>query len=91
MGGRTTEFALKLLAAKAVLALALFFLAAVTLFTSRLTTGHILTIIDAWKRLAKGDFSVRVKSRVKDERNQLVLAFNISECLRLEAFISTSY
>ena len=56
--------------------LALFFVGIVAFFTSRLSTGHILTIIDAWKRLAKGDFSVRLKSRVKDERDQLIRAFN---------------
>ncbi|MGB9438142.1 MAG: SpoIIE family protein phosphatase [Desulfobacterales bacterium] len=56
--------------------LALFFVGIVAFFTSRLSTGHILTIIDAWKRLAKGDFSVRLKSRMKDERDQLIQAFN---------------
>jgi len=45
-------------------------------FTSRLSTDHILTIIGAWKRLANGDFSVRLKDRMKDERGQLVDAFN---------------
>ncbi|MBW2336939.1 MAG: SpoIIE family protein phosphatase [Deltaproteobacteria bacterium] len=56
--------------------LALFFVGVVAFFTSRLSTGHILTIIDAWKRLAKGDFSVRLKSRTKDERDQMIHAFN---------------
>ena len=56
--------------------LALFFVGIVAFFTSRMSTGHILTIIDAWKRLAKGDFSVRLQARMKDERVQLVHAFN---------------
>ncbi|MCP4625928.1 MAG: SpoIIE family protein phosphatase [bacterium] len=56
--------------------LALFFVAVVAFVTSRLSTGHILTIIDAWKRLAQGDFSVRLKPRMKDERDQLIHAFN---------------
>jgi sigma-B regulation protein RsbU (phosphoserine phosphatase) len=56
--------------------LALFFVGIVAFFTSRFSTGHILTIIDAWKRLAKGDFSVRLESRMKDERDQLIHAFN---------------
>jgi sigma-B regulation protein RsbU (phosphoserine phosphatase) len=56
--------------------LALFFVGIVALFTSRFSTGHILTIVDAWKRLAKGDFSVRLKARMKDERAQLIHAFN---------------
>jgi len=56
--------------------LAIFFVSIVAFFTSRLSTGHILTIIDAWKRLAKGDFSVRLKARMKDERAQMIQAFN---------------
>ncbi len=56
--------------------LALFFVGIVAFFTSRFSTNHILAIIEAWKRLAKGDFSVRLKSRVKDERDQLIQAFN---------------
>jgi sigma-B regulation protein RsbU (phosphoserine phosphatase) len=56
--------------------LALLFVGIVAFFTSRFSTGHILTFIDAWNRLAKGDFSVRLKPRMKDERDQLVHAFN---------------
>ena len=56
--------------------LALFLVGIVAFFTSRFSTGHILTIVDAWKRLARGDFSVRLKPRMKDERDQLVHAFN---------------
>jgi sigma-B regulation protein RsbU (phosphoserine phosphatase) len=56
--------------------LALLFVGVVAFFTSRFSTGYILTIIDAWKRLANGDFSVRLQSRMKDERDQLVRAFN---------------
>ena len=56
--------------------LALLFVGVVAFFTSRFSTGHILTIVDAWKRLAKGDFSVRLKPRMKDERDQLIHAFN---------------
>jgi sigma-B regulation protein RsbU (phosphoserine phosphatase) len=56
--------------------LALFLVSIMAFFTSRISTGYILTIIDAWKRLAKGDFSVRLKARMKDERVQLVDAFN---------------
>ncbi len=56
--------------------LALIFVGIVALFTSRISTDYILTIIDALKRLAKGDFSVRLKATMKDERNQLAQAFN---------------
>ena len=59
-----------------VVMLALILVGIVAFFTSRISTGHILTIIDAWKRLAKGDFSVRLKARMKDERAQLIHAFN---------------
>ncbi len=60
----------------AAVVLALFFVGIVAFFTSRLSTGHILTMIDAWKRLAKGDFSVRLKAHMKDERIQLIREFN---------------
>jgi len=56
--------------------LALLFVGVVAFFTSRFSTHNILTIIDAWKQLAKGDFSVRLKATMKDERVQLVHAFN---------------
>ncbi len=56
--------------------LALFLAGMVAFFTSRMSTGNILTIIDGWKRLAKGDFSVRLKATMKDERVQLIHAFN---------------
>jgi sigma-B regulation protein RsbU (phosphoserine phosphatase) len=56
--------------------LAIFFVGIVALITSRLSTDHTLTIIDAWKRLAQGDFSVRLKAPMKDERAQLIHAFN---------------
>ena len=54
--------------------LALFCVGIVAFFTSR--PGYILTIIDAWQRLAQGDFSVRLKASMKDERAQLIHAFN---------------
>jgi len=71
-------------------ALAIFFVGIVAFFTSRLSTGHILTIIDAWRRLAQGDFSVRLKAHMKDERAQLVHAFNeivpkIDEHMRMKS------
>ena len=54
--------------------LALVVVGIVAFFTSR--PGYILTIIDAWRRLAQGDFSVRLKASMKDERAQLIHAFN---------------
>ena len=58
----------------AAVLLALIFVGIVAFFTSR--PGYILTIIDAWQRLAQGDFSVRLKATMKDERAQLIHAFN---------------
>jgi sigma-B regulation protein RsbU (phosphoserine phosphatase) len=54
--------------------LALVFVGVVAFFTSRFSTRYILSIIDAWKQLAKGDYSVRLKARMKDERAQLIQA-----------------
>ena len=48
----------------------------VAFFTSRHSTRHILTVVDAWKRIAKGDYTVRLKTHMHDERDQLVHAFN---------------
>ena len=56
--------------------LALICVGVVAFFTSRFSTGYILTIIDAWKQLAQGDYSVRLKPHMKDERAQLIQAFN---------------
>jgi len=56
--------------------LAIVFVGVVAFFTSRLSTGFILTIIDGWKRLAEGDFSVRLMAPMNDERTQLAQAFN---------------
>ncbi len=58
-------------------AMALIFVGIVAFFTSRHSTSHILTVVDAWKRLAKGDFSVRINTRMNDERDQLIHAFNL--------------
>jgi sigma-B regulation protein RsbU (phosphoserine phosphatase) len=56
--------------------IALFVVGIVAFFISRFNTSHILNVVDAWRRLAKGDFSVRLKPRMKDERDQLVHSFN---------------
>jgi sigma-B regulation protein RsbU (phosphoserine phosphatase) len=77
VGQMFVEYAREQTAITGVMVLmALLFVGVVAFFTSRFSTGYILIIIDAWKRLARGDFSVRLKSRVKDERDQMVQAFN---------------
>jgi phosphoserine phosphatase RsbU/P len=56
--------------------LALFFVACIAFFTSRTSTRRVMKIVDAFKRLAQGDFSVRLNFRLKDERNQMITTFN---------------
>lgn len=43
---------------------------------SRFATRPFFDMVEAWQRLARGDFSVRLKRRFSDERDQLVTAFN---------------
>lgn len=61
----------------AAVVMALIFVGIVAFFTSRHSTSHILAVVDAWKKLAKGDFSVRINTRMNDERDQLIHAFNL--------------
>jgi sigma-B regulation protein RsbU (phosphoserine phosphatase) len=56
--------------------LALVFVACLAFFTSRTSTRRVIKIVDAFKRLAQGDFSVRLDFRLKDERNQMITTFN---------------
>jgi sigma-B regulation protein RsbU (phosphoserine phosphatase) len=57
-------------------ALALVFVACVAFFTSRASTMRAMKIVDAFRRLAQGDFSVRLNFRLKDERNLMITTFN---------------
>ena len=57
-------------------ALALVFVACIAFFTSRASTRRVMIIVDAFKRLAQGDFSVRLNFRLKDERNLMITTFN---------------
>jgi len=45
-------------------------------FGSRAATRPITTIVEAWRRLASGDFSVRLNLRSRDERDIVYRAFN---------------
>jgi len=56
--------------------LALVFVACIAFFTSRTSTRRVMKIVDAFRRLAQGDFSVRLNFRLKDERNQMITTFN---------------
>lgn len=56
--------------------LALFFIGMVALFASHISTGYMLNIISAWRKLAGGDFSVRLRVHMNDERDQMTGAFN---------------
>jgi sigma-B regulation protein RsbU (phosphoserine phosphatase) len=55
---------------------ALLFLAAAAFIGSRMTTGTLLRIAAAAKKLSAGDFSVKLKMRTGDERDQVIQAFN---------------
>lgn len=57
-------------------ALALVFVTGIAFFTSRASTRRVMKIVDAFKRLAQGDYSVRLNFRIKDERNLLITTFN---------------
>jgi sigma-B regulation protein RsbU (phosphoserine phosphatase) len=56
--------------------LALMLVGILAFFSSRRSASQILNFIEAWKRVAGGDFSVRLKPTMRDERAQLVQAFN---------------
>jgi sigma-B regulation protein RsbU (phosphoserine phosphatase) len=56
--------------------LALVFVTCIAFFTSRASTNRVMKIVDAFRRLAQGDFSVRLNFRIKDERNQMITTFN---------------
>jgi sigma-B regulation protein RsbU (phosphoserine phosphatase) len=56
--------------------LALVFVTCIAFFTSRASTRRAMKIVDAFRRLALGDFSVRLNFRMKDERNLMITTFN---------------
>lgn len=56
--------------------LALVFVTGIAFFTSRASTRRAMRIVGAFKRLAQGDFSVRLNIRLKDERNLMITTFN---------------
>ncbi|MGD9373980.1 MAG: hypothetical protein PVF14_21305, partial [Desulfobacterales bacterium] len=56
--------------------LALVFVTCIAFFTSRASTNRVMKIVDAFRRLAQGDFSVRLNFCIKDERNQMITTFN---------------
>jgi sigma-B regulation protein RsbU (phosphoserine phosphatase) len=56
--------------------LALAFVICIAFFTSRASTRRAMKIVDAFRRLAQGDFSVRLNFHIKDERNLMITTFN---------------
>jgi sigma-B regulation protein RsbU (phosphoserine phosphatase) len=60
----------------AAVILALVFVTSIAFFTSRASTRRAMKIVDAFRRLALGDFSVRLNFRLKDERNLMITTFN---------------
>jgi sigma-B regulation protein RsbU (phosphoserine phosphatase) len=60
----------------AVMAAALFAVALAAFFSTKAFVRPMVHMIEAWKRLGAGDFSVRLGGRLSDERQSLVDAFN---------------
>lgn len=56
--------------------IALFFIGALALFISEKDTDNVLAIVKGIRRLEKGDFTTRLDVHFKDERDQIVTAFN---------------
>ncbi len=56
--------------------LALVFVTCIAFFTSRASTRRAMKIVGAFRRLAQGDFSVRLNFRLMDERNLMITTFN---------------
>lgn len=58
-------------------ALAVFLVVSVVAFVSaKRFTAPMSVMVDAWRRLAGGDYSVRINFRAKDERDVLIKSFN---------------
>ncbi|MFC1533745.1 SpoIIE family protein phosphatase [Thermodesulfobacteriota bacterium] len=56
--------------------LALILVSGIAFFTSLVTTRQVMRIVNAFKRLALGDFSVRLNFRLRDERDLMITTFN---------------
>ncbi|KHK02936.1 SpoIIE family protein phosphatase [Desulfovibrio sp. TomC] len=58
------------------MAVVLLAVALAAFFSTRTFIRPLMTMIDAWKRLGSGDFTVRLDERLGDERQSLIDAFN---------------
>ena len=56
--------------------LVIIIVAGMALFISRINTTHVMSIVDGFKQLAQGDFSVRLNLKFNDERDLIVTTFN---------------
>ncbi|MHC1791264.1 SpoIIE family protein phosphatase [Solidesulfovibrio sp.] len=73
----------------AAMAVVLIAVALAAFFSTRIFVRPLLGMVEAWKRLAAGDFSVRLGDRLGDERQSLINAFNetvpvLADHLRLQ-------
>jgi phosphoserine phosphatase RsbU/P len=59
-----------------VVAVVLVLVAGIAFFLSRSSSKHVMESVNAFERLAKGDFSVRIGHRFYDERDLLHTTFN---------------
>jgi sigma-B regulation protein RsbU (phosphoserine phosphatase) len=60
----------------AAMAVVLIAVALAAFFSTRTFVRPLVVMIEAWKRLGNGDFSVRLHERLGDERQSLIDAFN---------------
>jgi sigma-B regulation protein RsbU (phosphoserine phosphatase) len=56
--------------------IAIVFVTCIAFITSRASTKRVMKMVHAFRRLAQGDFSVRLNFRINDERNQMIETFN---------------
>jgi sigma-B regulation protein RsbU (phosphoserine phosphatase) len=60
----------------AAIVLVIIAVAGIALFISRSNTKKVMSIVNGFKRLEQGDFSVRLDLQFKDERDMIVTTFN---------------
>jgi phosphoserine phosphatase RsbU/P len=60
----------------AAVVIAIIVIAGIALFISRTQTRNVMSIVNGFKRLEQGDFSVRMDLQFNDERDMIVTTFN---------------
>lgn len=73
----------------AAITIVIFVVSGIAFFISRIHTRKIVAIVNGFKRLEKGDYSVHLNLNFSDERDMIVIAFN-SIIPRLEEHLRMS-